>query len=92
MDKILDMAVRGRQQPGRTGVFPSDKPLRATVMLKPGDYVRGLYEELVNDLGISGAEVLREALTELHKREARRKARQAPKAAQNAGEELPRTG
>ncbi|MEY9998197.1 hypothetical protein ABIE67_010318 [Streptomyces sp. V4I8] len=86
------MAVRGRQQPGRTGVFPADKPLRATVMLKPGDYVRGLYEELVNDMGISGAEVLREALTELHKREARRKARQAPKVAAHANQELPKAG
>lgn len=86
------MAVRGRQQPGRTGVFPADKPLRATVMLKPGDYVRGLYEELVQDMGISGAEVLREALMELHKREERRKARQAAKAAASANQELPRTG
>lgn len=86
------MAVRGRQQPGRTGVFPADKPLRATVMLKPGDYVRGLYEELVNDMGISGAEVIREALTELHKREARRKARQAPKLAARTDEELPQAG
>ncbi|CAL9671630.1 MULTISPECIES: hypothetical protein [unclassified Streptomyces] len=86
------MAVRGRQQPGRTGVFPADKPLRATVMLKPGDYVRGLYEELVQDMGISGAEVLREALMELHKREARRKARQTAKAAASNHQELPQTG
>ncbi|WP_146207043.1 hypothetical protein [Streptomyces tirandamycinicus] len=86
------MAVRGRQQPGRTGVFPADKALRATVMLKPGDYVRGLYEELVNDMGISGAEVLREALTELHKREARRKARHSHKTALHDSEELPQTG
>lgn len=86
------MAVRGRQQPGRTGVFPADKPLRATVMLKPGDYVRGLYEELVTDMGISGAEVLREALTELHKRETRRKARQSAKADPNHVEELPKAG
>ncbi|MFJ2008467.1 hypothetical protein [Streptomyces chartreusis] len=86
------MAVRGRQQPGRTGVFPEDKPLRATVMLKPGDYVRGLYEELVKDMGISGAEVLREALTELHKREARRKARRTPKEAAHTVEELPQAG
>ncbi|MFD8851562.1 hypothetical protein [Streptomyces sp. NPDC059604] len=86
------MAVRGRQQPGRTGVFPADKPLRATVMLKPGDYVRGLYEELVNDMGISGAEVLREALAELHKRETRRKVRQSAKADPNRVEELPKAG
>ncbi|MET7621789.1 hypothetical protein ACWC5O_45485 [Streptomyces sp. NPDC001450] len=89
------MAVRGRQQPGRTGVFPPDRPLRATVMLKPGDYVRTLYEELVNDLGISGAEVLREALVELHRRESIRKSRRASKAAREAGttdEELPQAG
>lgn len=86
------MAVRGRQQQHRTGIFPADKPLRATVMLKPGEYVRGLYEELVVDMGISGAEVLREALVELHKREARRKAREAAKNAATDTRELPKAG
>ena len=86
------MAVRGRQQQHRTGIFPEDKPLRATVMLKPGEYVRGLYEELVNDMGISGAEVLREALMELHKRESRRKARAAARNAPTSTQELPKAG
>ncbi|MFE1130830.1 hypothetical protein ACFW6R_29675 [Streptomyces albidoflavus] len=87
------MAVRGRQQPGRTGVFPAGEPVRATVMLKPGDHVRRLYEELVQDMGVSGAEVLREALMELHRREARRKARRNAAAAASPHEqELPQTG
>lgn len=86
------MSVRGRQQQNRSGVFPANKPLRATVMLKPGEYVRGLYEELVNDMGISGAEVLREALMELHKRESRRKARTAAKNAPTDTQELPKAG
>lgn len=47
------------------------------MLLYPEDVERKLYEELVNDLGVSGAEVLREALRELHKRETKRKERQA---------------
>jgi Arc/MetJ-type ribon-helix-helix transcriptional regulator len=66
--------------------------VRATVMLKPGDYVRGLYEELVSDMGVSGAEVIREALIELHKRESRRKARRAAQNANTDTQELPQTG
>ncbi|QUC63811.1 hypothetical protein IOD14_44000 (plasmid) [Streptomyces sp. A2-16] len=68
--------VRGLQHKPRT-VYPPDKAVRAVVLLYPEDVERKLYEELVNDLGVSGAEVLREALRELHKRETKRKERQA---------------
>ncbi|WP_158839122.1 hypothetical protein [Streptomyces sp. NRRL S-1022] len=88
------MAVRGRKQPHRhgTGHLPPNETVRASVVLKPGDYVRGLYEELVRDMGVSGAEVLREALMELHKRESRRKAREAAKNAAANPQELPKAG
>ncbi|WP_331733031.1 hypothetical protein OG495_37185 (plasmid) [Streptomyces longwoodensis] len=61
-------------------------------MLDPGEYVRTLYEELVRDMNVSGAEVLREAIRELHKRETRRKAREAAKNAANTHQELPQAG
>ncbi|MFE4777817.1 hypothetical protein [Streptomyces sp. NPDC056713] len=58
--------------------------------------MRTLYEELVKDMNVSGAEVLREAIRELHKRESRRKARETAKqAAMNASaetRELPKAG
>lgn len=85
-------APRGHKQSGRSGNFPADKAVRATVMLDPGEYVRTLYEELVRDMNVSGAEVLREAIRELHKREARRKAREAAKNAANTQQELPQAG
>ncbi|GAA0707155.1 hypothetical protein GCM10009548_95030 [Streptomyces malaysiensis subsp. malaysiensis] len=85
-------APRGHKQSGRSGNFPADKAVRATVMLDPGEYVRTLYEELVQDMNVSGAEVLREAIRELHKRETRRKAREAAKNAANTPQELPQAG
>lgn len=85
-------APRGHKQSGRSGNFPADKAVRATVMLDPGEYVRTLYEELVQDMNVSGAEVLREAIRELHKRETRRKAREAAKNAANTHQELPQAG
>ncbi|WP_331729761.1 hypothetical protein [Streptomyces chartreusis] len=66
--------------------------MRAAAVLKPGDYVRSLYEELVSDMGISGAEVVREALIELHKRESRRKARRAAANPDTDPQELPQAG
>ncbi|MEU4924609.1 hypothetical protein AB0G29_35310 [Streptomyces parvus] len=42
--------------------------MRATVVLKPGEDARIHYEELVKKLGVSGAQVLREALAELHQK------------------------
>lgn len=85
-------APRGHKQSGRSGNFPPDRAVRATVMLDPGEYVRTLYEELVKDMNVSGAEVLREAIRELHKRESRRKARELAKQTQNVSEELPKAG
>lgn len=42
--------------------------MRATVVLKPGESARSHYEELVKAMGVSGAQVLREALAELHRK------------------------
>ncbi|MER5511519.1 hypothetical protein ABT052_40340 [Streptomyces sp. NPDC002766] len=47
------------------------------------------YEELVTEMGLSGAEVIREALRVLHQRETRRKAREARKRAEEA---MPQAG
>jgi hypothetical protein len=67
---IIAMAgVRGRPHPKST-VFHADKPVRAAVVLMPGEPVRRMYEELVVLMGVSGAEVLREALVELHRQKA----------------------
>jgi hypothetical protein len=89
---------RGVQHKSRVA-HPSDKPVRATVILHPDDEERPLYEELVHDLGVSGAEVLRQALRELHKRESARKARVAANKARTAvknartdTQELPQAG
>ncbi|NWF30857.1 hypothetical protein HW130_32205 [Streptomyces sp. PKU-EA00015] len=61
-------APRGRQQRGRSTDFPSDKAIRAGLLLHPGEPVREAYEDLVAERGISGAEVIRQALMEMHKR------------------------
>ncbi|MFD9850560.1 hypothetical protein [Streptomyces parvus] len=37
-------------------------------MLQPGEPVREAYEQLVTEKGISGAEVIRQALMEMHAR------------------------
>ncbi|MGR3939090.1 hypothetical protein [Streptomyces sp. BRA346] len=82
---------RGRQHRNRTTVFPADKTVRATLVLYPEDEERKLYEELVTTMGVSGAQVLREALKELHKRETRRKARAAARTTKTP-QELPKAG
>ncbi|SCF73821.1 hypothetical protein GA0115255_104742 [Streptomyces sp. Ncost-T6T-2b] len=61
-------APRGRQQRGRSTEWPSDKAIRAGLLLHPGEPVRKAYEELVTETGISGAEVIRKALMEMHAR------------------------
>ncbi|MER6603853.1 MULTISPECIES: hypothetical protein [Streptomyces] len=61
-------APRGRQQRGRSTEWPSDKAIRAGLLLHPGEPVRKAYEELVTETGISGAEVIRKALMEMHQR------------------------
>ncbi|MFC7844419.1 hypothetical protein [Streptomyces sp. NPDC057382] len=87
---------RGVQHAGKSAVFPADKKIRATLVLHPDDVERKFYEELVTEMGIAGAQVLREALHELYKRETKRKEREARrKAKQAAGmttEELPKAG
>lgn len=76
-------APRGRQHRGRSTDFPSDRAVRAGLMLHPGDPVRVAYEELVTELGISGAEVIRKALTDMHERH--RQAHPRPIALKEAG-------
>ncbi|MFD6918306.1 hypothetical protein [Streptomyces virginiae] len=61
-------APRGRQHRGRSDAFPSDRAIRAGLMLHPGEPVREAYEDLVTQMGISGAEVIRQALLEMHER------------------------
>ncbi|MEU0671202.1 hypothetical protein ABZ508_35330 [Streptomyces lavendulocolor] len=61
-------APRGRQHRGRSTAFPPDRAIRAGLMLHPGEPVRQAYEDLVTELGISGAEVIRQALMEMHER------------------------
>ncbi|MHC3394719.1 hypothetical protein ACLQ2E_35460 [Streptomyces lavendulocolor] len=61
-------APRGRQHRGRSDAFPSDRAIRAGLMLHPGEPVREAYEDLVTEKGISGAEVIRQALMEMHER------------------------
>ena len=75
--KILAMpAPRGRAHRGRTGAFSPDKSIRASVELAPSDPVRKLYEELIQAMGVSGSEVVRQAITELHAKKCTRAALQ----------------
>lgn len=68
VDKIAAMAgVRGLAHPKTTN-FNGGREMRATVVLKAGETARAHYEELVKHMGVSGAEVLREALAELHQK------------------------
>ena len=91
--RVITMpAPRGHKQSGRSGNFPADKAVRATVMLNPGEYGGCSDEELVKDIDVSGAEVLRKAIQELHKRESHRKAREAAKNAKDAPEDQPTAG
>lgn len=54
------------QQRGKTGAFAADKPIRASVLMEPGEPARIWYEDLIRVMGVSGSEVLRRALKELH--------------------------
>ncbi len=63
------MAARGRAQTGRTGESDPAKAVRAQAILPPGDPVRIAYDELVEHLGVSGAEVVRRAILALRKAE-----------------------
>ncbi|MGW1769053.1 hypothetical protein ACWCQL_34035 [Streptomyces sp. NPDC002073] len=70
-------APRGRQQRGRSTDIPSDKSIRAGLMLHPGEDVREAYEVLVAETGVSGAEVIREALLEKLERHRKAQAKRA---------------
>lgn len=53
-------APRGRQQRGKAA--QAGRPVRAGLLLNPGDDVRTAYEWLIAHEGVSGAEVIRRAL------------------------------
>lgn len=93
VDKIHRMTgAPGTQHTGRSTAFPADKSVRAQLVLHPGEDVRAAYEELVTGMGISGAEVLREALRVLHARESRRKAAREARQRAQTGEAMPQAG
>jgi hypothetical protein len=61
---------RGRAHRGRTGAFNPDASIKAATQLHPGDPARVAYEELIAEMGISGSEVIRQALLTLRKQRA----------------------
>ncbi|GAA1377102.1 hypothetical protein ACFPK5_00285 [Streptomyces beijiangensis] len=67
--------VQGSPHP-KTTEFNRGQNMRATVVLKPGEQARIQYEELVKAMGVSGAQVLREALAVLHRQRLTRPPRQ----------------
>lgn len=60
-------ALRGAQQRGRSDAISPDKTVRPGLPLAPGDPVRPMYERLLKDMNVSGAEVLREGLRALYR-------------------------
>ena len=59
-------APRGAQQRGRSDVIRPDKTVRPGLPLAPSDPERPMYEALVADMKVSGAEVLRAGLRALY--------------------------
>lgn len=59
-------AARGAQQRGRSDAIRPDKVVRPGVPLAPGETERTMYEDLLKDMQVSGAEVLRRGLRALH--------------------------
>ena len=57
---------RGAQQRGRSDVITPDKTVYPRLPLPPEDPERPMYERLLADMGVSGAEVLREGLRALY--------------------------
>ncbi|MFF7176867.1 hypothetical protein [Streptomyces pseudovenezuelae] len=57
---------RGAQQRGRTDVISPDKMVYPRLPLAPDDPERPIYEALLADMKVSGAEVLRAGLRALH--------------------------
>lgn len=64
----MRMAAKGRPQTGKTGTFDPGKTIRGSIPLAPGAPERRWYEELIRDLGCSGAEVLRRGLQDLYEK------------------------
>jgi hypothetical protein len=58
--------ARGKAYRRRTGVFAADESVRAAAVLQPGEDAHRAYRELINEMGVSGAEVVRQALLALH--------------------------
>jgi hypothetical protein len=67
---ITAMGVRGLKQDGRTGRFRPDEVVTVTVRFRPDDPARPAYEELVKRMGVSGAEVVRQAIMDLFEKQA----------------------
>src|SRR5579884_2331511 len=63
-------APRGRAHRGRTGAFNPETPIKAASVLYPGEEVRIAYEELVREMGVSGSEVIRQAILTLRQHRA----------------------
>lgn len=57
---------RGAQQRGRSDVIGPEKTVRAQLPLAPDDPERPMYERLLKDMQVSGAEVLRAGLRALY--------------------------
>lgn len=59
-------AQRGAQQRGRSDALHPDRTVRPGLPLAPGDPERPLYEALLKDMKVSGAEVLRAGIRALY--------------------------
>jgi len=58
---------RGAQQRGRSDVIRPEKTVRPGLPLAPDDPERPMYEALLTDMQVSGAEVLREGIRALYR-------------------------
>lgn len=59
------MAVKGKPQDGRTGKFDPNETVSVTVRFRPGDPDRRGFEDLVTEMGVSAAEVVRRGIQAL---------------------------
>lgn len=78
-------APRGAQQRGRSDAIDPAKVVRPTLPLAPGDTERGMYERLLKDMSVSGAEILREGIRALYRQKYGEHAPGTPAALQEAG-------
>jgi len=69
----------------RTGRFGPDEPARAAAVLQPDDEAHGAFRELIDDMGVSGAEVVRQALLTLHRQRCHQAASREKTDLQEAG-------